>query len=89
MVGYAPGWEPWEARRGSLPRRPPPDVREARDDARLLLMVVRARAADGRPAFEHAQALAGAAEDERLTPRLRLRAATALARLRMSALGRT
>ncbi len=89
MVGYAPEWEPWEARRASLPSRPAADVREAREDARLLLMVVRARGAERRPAFEHAQRLAEAAEDARLTARLRLRAATALARLRMSALGRT
>lgn len=90
MVGRRPvgEWEPWEARRVSPPRVLAADVREARQDARLLLIVVRARFARGAVPFEHAEALARAAVDERLTSRLRLRAAEALARLRMAGLRR-
>ena len=81
-------WEPWEARRTSLPQRPEPDVREAREHARLLLRVVQARVAGGAIPYQHTAALASAAEDERLTSRLRLRAATALARMRMAGMRR-
>jgi hypothetical protein len=49
-------------------------------------MVVRARFAEGTVPFEHVERLAVAAEDPRLTPRLRLRAAEALARLHMAAM---
>ncbi len=76
--------EPWEAKRVAAPRRADPDVREARQDARLLLMVVRARFAEGTVPFELAERLAQVAQDERLTARLQLRAAEALARLRMA-----
>jgi len=81
-------WEPWEARRTSLPTRASWEQRDARERARLLLMVVRAKSARGNLPYEHAEALAVAAEDERLTSRLRLRAATALARLRLAGLRR-
>lgn len=82
MVGHAPEWEPWEARRASLPRRPDPETREARQDARLLLMVVRARFADGTVPYELTDALAQAMHDERLADRQRRQAAQCLARFR-------
>ena len=61
-------------------------MREARRDARLLLMVVRARLAEGRLPTEHVEALARVAQDERVGNRLRLGAAELLARMRLSAL---
>ncbi len=87
-LGGSPEWEPWEARRTALPRRTDPDVRQARANAQLLLMVVRTRLAQGSVPFEHAEALAAAALDEHLTLRLRLRAAEALARLREAGMRR-
>ena len=70
----------------SLPRDP--DVIKARRDARLLLMVVRARMAKGTLPFELADALARLAQDECQGARLRVRAAEALARLRLAGLHR-
>ena len=81
-------WEPWEARRTGLPKRTDPDVREARQDARLLLMVVRARFAEGTVPFEHIERLAQPAQDERVPVRQRRVAAELLGRVRLAALGR-
>ena len=91
MVGHAgesgrrPGeWELWEARRARAPKAAPWELRDARESARLLLMVVNARFHEGQPPFEHVERLAAVAEDERLTPRLRVRAGEALARLHVA-----
>jgi hypothetical protein len=84
VVNYAPGWEPWEARRATAPKGASWELRDARESARLLLMVVNARFHEGRPPFEHTDRLAAVAQDERLTPRLRVRAGEALSRLRMA-----
>ena len=65
-----------------------PDLIEARQDARLLLMVVHTRTAKGALPFELAGALARLAQDERQSARLRVRAAEALARLRLAGLHR-
>jgi len=85
-MGYRPTWEPWEARRTSLPRRPDPGVREAREDARLLLMVVRAHFAEGTVPIEHVEALARVAEDGRVKLRQRRVAASLLGRIRLVAM---
>ena len=79
------GWEPHRA-------APPPgltqDVREAREDSRLLLMVVRARLAEGTMPFEHAEALGRVAEDQRIKVRQRRVAAALLGRIRLTAIAR-
>ncbi len=79
-------WEPWEARRRRLPKRVEADVREVRQDARLLVMVVRARFAEGVVPLEHAGALGRVAEDKRVNVRQRRVAATLLGRIRLSAI---
>lgn len=81
---FAPDHEPWEARRARAPKAAPWEVRDARESARLLLMVVNARFHEGQPPFEHVERLGAVAEDERLTPRLRVRAGEALMRLRLA-----
>jgi len=81
-------WKPWEARRTSAPKGLPREVKEARWEAKLLLLVVRTRLAQGEVPLEHAAALAEVAQDERLPPRRRRVAAQYLARMRLVAMGR-
>jgi len=88
VVGFQPDWEPWEAKRKALPGRAPWEIREARQDARLLLMVVRARFAEGTVPVEYAEALGRVAEDERVGTRQRRVAAELLGRVRLAALAR-
>jgi hypothetical protein len=78
--------EPWEARRVRPPQRLPADVREAREDARLLLWVVRARLREGTLPVEHLPALDRVAEDERVQVRRRRMAAELAARVRLGGL---
>jgi hypothetical protein len=82
----APGWEPWEARRARAPKAASWELREARQDAALLLMVVRARFTEGAVPIEHTERLAAVAQDERVSLRRRRVAASLLARLRMAAM---
>lgn len=60
-----------------------PERAQARRDARLVLLVARARLRGGEPL--DLPRLAALAEDARLTPRLRVRAASMLARAWISA----
>ena len=83
-VRFAPAFEPWEAKRARAPKGSAWEERDARESARLLLIVVNARFHDGTPPFEHGERLAAVAEDDRLTPRLRVRAGEALMRLRLA-----
>lgn len=80
-------WDPWEAKRARLPKRAPYEVRDTREDARLLLMVVRARFAEGRVPTEHVERLAAVATDERVKLRERRIAASLLARVRLAVMG--
>lgn len=59
---------------------------EVRQDAKLLLWVVRERLGEGSVPLEHAAALARIAEDERISPRRRRRAAEYLARLALASI---
>lgn len=59
---------------------------EVREDAKLLLMVVRQRLQMGEVPLEHAGALARIAGDARISARRRRRAAEYLARFQMAAL---
>lgn len=79
-------WDPWEARRAKAPPGLPWEVREARQDAKLLLWVARARLQRGEVPLDLAGRLAGAVTDPRLTPRRRLMAAETLGRVRLLAL---
>jgi hypothetical protein len=81
---FVPSHEPWEAKRARAPKGSSWELRDARESARLLLIVVNARFGEGQPPFEHTERLAAVAEDERLTPRLRVRAGEALSRLRVA-----
>lgn len=63
-----------------------PERAQARRDARLVLLVARARLSSGDPI--DLPRLGALAEDERLTPRLRVRAAEYLARASIEALAR-
>ena len=81
------------SRRPTTPRRsrgPRPDAatREARQDARLLLMVVRARLREGVVPVEHADRLAAVAQDGRVQVRRRRVAAELLGKMRLEVLRR-
>jgi hypothetical protein len=78
---------PWEARRAKAPPGLDPALRKARAEAKILLQVARARLGLGEvPPADLAPHLAGAAQDPRLSPRTRLRAAELLGRIRVCAL---
>jgi len=81
-------WEPWEAMRAKAPPGPDLATREVREDARLLLWVVRARLREGGPVYEHLPALERVAGDERVQVRRRRVAAELAARIRLAALQR-